>query len=61
MPAGKVKEAAINAKTYLAFHPDDPIMVSNIKLYLELLQIAESEITVRTVSGNIILYHYYYC
>ena len=53
--AGKVKEAAENARAFLLFHPEDPIMVENMKFYLELLKSEGSDILARKVSH---IYHY---
>ena len=48
---GNVKDAAISAKTYLLFHPDDPtIMNANMKYYMKNQQVQESEIKPRDVS-----------
>ncbi|XP_065051385.1 prolyl 3-hydroxylase 2-like isoform X2 [Rhopilema esculentum] len=44
---GKVKEAAENAKTYLLFQPEDPIMIENFKYYLKALNLDASDVAVR--------------
>ena len=44
-----MKEAAENAKTYLLFQPEDPIMIENFKYYLKVLNLDASDVAVRKV------------
>ena len=54
-----MKEAAENAKTYLLFQPEDPIMIENFKYYLKVLNLDASDVAVRKVQFFAEIFYYW--